>query len=116
MGFPDFGSNYLNHPVIDQTGLKGAWDFDFRFSYRKVAVDGITVFEAVDKLGLSLEAGTAPRQAIAITSMADTPTPNPCGSTNCCRLRRCLRSKLPSFDPVRTNRKRRMQDSRAQIR
>jgi uncharacterized protein (TIGR03435 family) len=73
----DFGSNYLNHPVIDQTGLKGAWDFDYRFSYQKVAVDGITIFEAVDKLGLNLEAGTAPRQAIAITSMADTPTPNP---------------------------------------
>ncbi len=73
----DFGSNYLNHPVADQTGLKGAWDFDFRFSYRPVAVDGITVFEAVDALGLHLQAGTAPRQAIAITSMADTPTPNP---------------------------------------
>lgn len=73
----DFGSAYLNHPVVDQTGLKGAWDFDFRFSYRKVAVDGITVFEAVDKLGLTLESGTAPRQAVVITSMADTPTPNP---------------------------------------
>jgi uncharacterized protein (TIGR03435 family) len=73
----DFGSNYLNHPVADQTGLKGAWDFDFRFSYRPVAVDGITVFEAVDALGLHLQAGAAPRQAVAITSMAETPTPNP---------------------------------------
>jgi uncharacterized protein (TIGR03435 family) len=76
-GLQDFGSNYLNHPVADQTGLRGAWDFDFRFSYRPVAVDGITVFEAVDALGLHLQAGTAPRQAIAITGMADTPTPNP---------------------------------------
>jgi uncharacterized protein (TIGR03435 family) len=73
----DLGSNYLNHPVIDQTGLQGSWDFDFRFSYQKIPADGITVFDAANKLGLTLEAGTAPRQAIAITSMADTPTPNP---------------------------------------
>ncbi len=76
-GLQDFGSNYLNHPVVDKTGLKGAWDFDFRFSYQPVAVDGITVFSAVDKLGLTLEAGSAPRQAVAITRMSDAPTPNP---------------------------------------
>jgi uncharacterized protein (TIGR03435 family) len=73
---PDLGYSYLNHPVVDQTGLKGAWDFDFRFSYQPVAGDRITVFEAVDKLGLRLTAGTAPRQAVAIASMSDTPTPN----------------------------------------
>jgi uncharacterized protein (TIGR03435 family) len=76
-GLHDFGSSYLNHPVVDQTGLKGAWDFDFRFSWQPVAVDGITVFAAVEKLGLNLVAGTVPRQAVAITSMRDTPTPNP---------------------------------------
>jgi uncharacterized protein (TIGR03435 family) len=76
-GLGDFASSYLNHPVVDQTGLKGPWDFDFRFSWRPVAGDRITVFDAVDKLGLSLAAGTAPRQAVAITSMRDTPTPNP---------------------------------------
>jgi len=72
----DFGSSYLNHPVVDQTGLQGTWDFDFRFSWQPVAVDKITVFDAVAKLGLTLQAGTAPGQAVAITSMKDTPTPN----------------------------------------
>ena len=88
----DFGSAYLNHPVVNQTGLKGAWDFDFRFSYRPIA-DGITAFQAVDNLGLNLVAGTAPRQAVAITSMADTPTPN---ATNIDKL--LPPPPLPSFE------------------
>jgi uncharacterized protein (TIGR03435 family) len=74
----EFGGEYLNHPVEDMTGLKGAWDFDFRFSWQPVA-DGITLFEAVDRLGLKLEAGTAPREVIAITNMADAPTANIAG-------------------------------------
>lgn len=72
----NIGSNYVNHPIKDQTGLEGAWDFDFRFSWQPSAPERISVFDALGKLGLSLETGTAPRMAVAITSMLDVPTPN----------------------------------------
>jgi len=71
-----FGFAYLNHPVVDTTGLKGAWDFDLRFTWQPGAPDPITLFQAVEKLGLKLEAGLAPRTALAIASMAEVPTPN----------------------------------------
>ena len=74
-----FGWQSLNHPVVDTTGMKGAWDFDFRFTWQPGAPDAITVFEAVNRLGLKLEAGTAPRPALAIVSMSDAPTPNAAG-------------------------------------
>ena len=69
----------FNHPVVDTTGMKGAWDFDFRFTWQPGTPDAITVFEAVNRLGLKLEAGTASRPALAIVSMADAPTPNAAG-------------------------------------
>lgn len=71
-----FGWQSLNHPVVDMTGMKGAWDFDFRFTWQPGTPDAITIFEAVNRLGLKLEAGTAQRPALSITSMADAPTPN----------------------------------------
>ena len=74
-----FGWQSLNHPVVDTTGMKGAWDFDFRFTWQPGTPDAITIFEAVNRLGLKLEAGTAPRPALAIASMADAPTPNVAG-------------------------------------
>jgi uncharacterized protein (TIGR03435 family) len=75
----DFGWQSLNHPVVDTTGLKGTWDFDFLFTWQPGTPGALTLFDSVDKLGLKLEAGTAPRPAIAITSMAETPTPNVSG-------------------------------------
>jgi uncharacterized protein (TIGR03435 family) len=74
-----FGWQSLNHPVVDMTGMKGAWDFNFRFTWQPGAPDPITIFDAVNRLGLKLEAGTVPRPALAITSMADAPTPNAAG-------------------------------------
>ncbi|HEY4382384.1 MAG TPA: TIGR03435 family protein [Acidobacteriaceae bacterium] len=88
----DFGQS-LDHPVIDRTGLSGAWDFDFIFTWQRGTPDGLTLFDSVDKIGLKLEAGTAPRPAIAITSMADAPTPNVAG------IEKVLPPPpLPSFD------------------
>ena len=75
-GLQNFGWSYVNHPIKDETGLQGAWDFDFRFSPQPSAPDRISVFDALGKLGLTLEPGTAPRMAVVITSMLDTPTPN----------------------------------------
>jgi uncharacterized protein (TIGR03435 family) len=64
---------YLNHPVVDLTGLKGGYDFTVSWTGKGMinaalnrknddgAADpmgGLTVFEAVDKqLGLKLDGG-----------------------------------------------------------
>jgi uncharacterized protein (TIGR03435 family) len=75
----NFGWQSLNHPVVDATGMEGAWDFEFRFTWQPGTPDAITIFAAVNQLGLKLEAATAPRPALAIVSMADAPTPNAAG-------------------------------------
>lgn len=52
-------TSYLTSPVVDFTGLKGAWDFDVAWtskgSLQITGPPGITVFEAVEKqMGLKL--------------------------------------------------------------
>jgi len=78
----DVAGPYLKEPVVDQTGLKGAWDFDIHWSYQppKGDVAGTTIFDAVDKqLGLKLEAKTAPLPVVVVDSVSETATPNPPG-------------------------------------
>ena len=75
----DIASPYLKQPVVDQTGLKGTWDFDIHWTYQPPKGDdaGTTIFDAVDKqLGLKLEAGTAPLPVVFVDSVNETPTPN----------------------------------------
>jgi uncharacterized protein (TIGR03435 family) len=72
-------SPYLKSPVVDQTGLKGAWDFDIHWTYQPPKGDtpGTSIFDAVDKqLGLKLEAKTAPLPVVFVDSVNETPTPN----------------------------------------
>jgi len=47
-------SPYINSPVVDRSGLKGEWDFEFRFTpwsatVAQVRGDGITIFDALEK-------------------------------------------------------------------
>ncbi|HXS98871.1 MAG TPA: TIGR03435 family protein [Candidatus Limnocylindrales bacterium] len=88
--------NYVNHPVIDETGLTGAYDFQLDWMginvYRqaKANPDGpraVSAFDAVDKLGLHLEEGKRPLPVIVVESASATPTPNAEGVV----------SKLPAF-------------------
>jgi len=52
---PGLGGVGIDRPVVDQTGLAGAWDFDFEVAFGKPDDPGPTIFEALAKLGLRLE-------------------------------------------------------------
>jgi uncharacterized protein (TIGR03435 family) len=93
---PQIAPGFVNHPVVDETHLAGAFDFPLDWMgmniYRRAKAnpDGppaVGLFDAVDKLGLHLEAGMRPAPVIVIDSVDRTPTPNPEGVT----------AKLPSF-------------------
>ena len=77
----NFGRGYLDQPVVDETGLAGAWDFTIKWTghdqLEKQGADGISIFAAVDKqLGLKLELKTTPRPVFEVASVDETPTPN----------------------------------------
>jgi uncharacterized protein (TIGR03435 family) len=66
----------LEHPVIDQTGLKGR--FDFTISFVKEPTDpsqGPSLFTSVRDLGLKLESSKAPVRRLVIDH-ADKPSDN----------------------------------------
>jgi len=76
-----YAGGYLANPVIDSTGLKGNWDFEFKWSPRNLVTsagaDGISIFDAMDKqLGLKLEAQKAPQAVIVVDSVNEKPTDN----------------------------------------
>ena len=78
---PGFAFAYLQKPMADRTGLKGAYDFDVHWTSRvdlaRAGTDGITVFDALDKqLGLKLTLGTANEPVFLVDSVNETPTPN----------------------------------------
>jgi uncharacterized protein (TIGR03435 family) len=74
-------NGYLTNPVVDSTGLKGAYDFDLKWTARglleRAGSEGISLFDAVDKeLGLKLTLETAPRPVFIVDSVKETPTAN----------------------------------------
>jgi len=78
--------NYVGAPAVDQTGLKGAWDFDLKWTGRgQLAAAGslgITFFDAIDKqLGLKLEPQRIPIPVLVVDSVNQKPTDNPPGVT-----------------------------------
>jgi uncharacterized protein (TIGR03435 family) len=75
---------YLNERVVvDETELKGAWDFDFKFTPRgMIGPTGplpgtITLFDALERLGLRLDPVEVPLPVIVVDSVNQKPTPNP---------------------------------------
>jgi uncharacterized protein (TIGR03435 family) len=73
--------SYLTSPVLDSTGIKGAWDFDLKWTMNgllsSAGPEGITVFDAVDKqLGLKLEPQTVPIPVLVVDSVNQKPTAN----------------------------------------
>jgi uncharacterized protein (TIGR03435 family) len=72
---------YLTSPVLDSTGIKGAWDFDVKWTMKGMlslaGTEGITVFDAVDKqLGLKLEPQMVPIPVLIVDSVNQKPTAN----------------------------------------
>jgi uncharacterized protein (TIGR03435 family) len=77
--------------IVDQTGLKGAWDFNFKYGPKipanlsaslNVSGEAISIFDAVDKqLGLKLEAMKIPTPVIVVDSVNRKPSDNPPGVT-----------------------------------
>ncbi len=70
----------MGNLVVDQTQLGGAWDFDLQYSAKwKTAVGGVKIvslFDAIDKLGLKLDASMVPMPVVVVDSVNRTPTPN----------------------------------------
>jgi uncharacterized protein (TIGR03435 family) len=80
------GANVGVNPVLDQTGLSGIWNFDFRYSLGLVLPGGpagerLTVSEAIEKqLGLKLEEKQVPTAVLVVESANETPGENPPGT------------------------------------
>ena len=78
------GAQLGTNPVLDETGLKGSWNFDVKWSLGLIglASDGsqISVADAVEKqLGLKLEQRQTPTPVIVVESANRTPGANPPG-------------------------------------
>jgi uncharacterized protein (TIGR03435 family) len=80
-----FGTNLGPNKVINDTGLKGAWNFDVKWSMGLIGPPGgnsdrVSVFEAMEKqLGLKLEKREIPTPVIVVEKVNEKPTDNPPG-------------------------------------
>jgi uncharacterized protein (TIGR03435 family) len=77
---------YFDHPLVDQTGLKGEYDFTLRWTPKgqlgMPGAESISVFDALDKqLGLKAEKQMQPAPVIVVDNVNRKPTDNPPGVT-----------------------------------
>src|SRR5215510_11490188 len=89
------GGGYISNAVVDSTGLKGTWDFDFKFTNRGLlpiaGSSGVPLSDAIDKqLGLKLEEQKLPTAVIVVDQVDEMPSPNPPD----------LAQKLPPLPPA----------------
>jgi uncharacterized protein (TIGR03435 family) len=79
---PTADQTFDRKPLVDQTGLEGAYDFTFRFTPQippgfPVTGESMPLLEALDKqLGLKAELGTAPMPVISVDRANEKPTEN----------------------------------------
>ena len=80
-----FAPGYFSGPVADQTSLQGYWDFEIKFTPRGLLTvagsDGISLYDAVDKIGLKLEQRAVPVPVVVVGSVNQKPTDNAPGVT-----------------------------------
>jgi uncharacterized protein (TIGR03435 family) len=80
------GASLGPNPILDETGLKGRYNFDVRWSIGMFgpamdASDRVTVFEAVEKqLGLKLEERQVATPVMVVESVNQKPSDNPPGT------------------------------------
>ena len=76
------GDMVNNKPILDKTGLEGAWEFSFKFTFRRLAAamnisETVSLFDALEKqVGLKLEPINAPLPVIAVDSVNEKPSAN----------------------------------------
>jgi uncharacterized protein (TIGR03435 family) len=79
------GSSLGTNPVLDETGLKGSWNFNVNWSLQLIgpaasAGARITIFDALEKqLGLKLEQRQNPTPGLVVDSVNRVPSENPPG-------------------------------------
>ena len=78
------GNGYLDHDVVDSTGLDGVYDFDIEWTDNPLlaahGADSISLFTAVEKqLGLKLEVRDVSLPSLMIEKVNRRPSPNPAG-------------------------------------
>jgi uncharacterized protein (TIGR03435 family) len=80
------GSSVGPNQVLDETGLKGNWNFDIKWSMQFIgplggdASERISIFDAVEKqLGLKLEQRQVPTPVIVVDRVNEKPSSNPPG-------------------------------------
>ncbi len=65
---PNLAPQYINLPVVDQTGLAGTYDFrlDWQGAAQIDTAGGVTIFGALERIGLKLESRKLPVQVLVI--------------------------------------------------
>lgn len=82
------GANLGPNPILDETGLKGNWNFDVTYSLQMIGPMGtdnasrISIFNAVEKLGLKLEQKQVPTPVLVVDSVNRTASANPPGTAD----------------------------------
>jgi uncharacterized protein (TIGR03435 family) len=70
-------SNWLDHPLIDKTGITGNFDIDLQWSTSESDPDHPTILsELRDKLGLDVKSGKAPVEILVVDHAEKIPTEN----------------------------------------
>jgi uncharacterized protein (TIGR03435 family) len=84
------GASIGPNAVADETGLKGKWNFELKFSFNLngpmmmngAAAERIPFADALEKeLGLRLDKRQVPMPVIVVDSVDEKPSPNPAGMT-----------------------------------
>jgi uncharacterized protein (TIGR03435 family) len=77
------GTNLGSNDVKDETGLKGKWNFDLRFSMGLMGMVGgepgerVSLMQAIEKLGLKLEERQVPTPVLVVDAVKRDPGKNP---------------------------------------
>ena len=84
---PGMAGGYFDHPVVDRSGVEGAFDFQLRFLGRGQLSPGAegranSLYNVIEKqFGVKVEPQTVPLPGITVVSVNRQPTPNPSGVT-----------------------------------